>query len=124
MLEFGMVSFAFKVKKFASVVAYFAARKTRITKKEICKLVYFADKEHLLRHGRPITGDRYYSLEQRPIPSRGLDALNGKKKFQDDDAEVAKYGVFRGWTFQYNGVPPDLGPNKERSQPWNPLSWD
>ena len=107
-LETGMVSFTFKAKKFASVVAYLAARKARITKKEICKLVYFSDKEHLLRYGRPITGDRYYALEQGPIPTRGLDALNGKNKFPEDDAAVAKYGVLRGWTFQYNGVPPDL----------------
>jgi uncharacterized phage-associated protein len=103
-----MVSFKFKAKKFASVVAYLAARKTQITKKELCKLIYFADKEHLLRYGRPITGDRYYAFEQGPVPTRGLDALNGRNKYPEDDAEVAKYGKLRGWTFQYNGVPADL----------------
>ena len=103
-----MVSFTFKAKKFASVVAYLAARRPQITKKELCKIIYFADKEHLLGYGWPITGDRYYALEQGPIPTRGLDALNARNKYPEDDAEVAKYGKLRGWTFQYNGVPPDL----------------
>ena len=108
MLDGEMLSFRFKPKKFASVVAYLAQRRPGITKKELCKLIYFADKEHLLRYGRTITGDQYYALEQGPIPTRGLDALNAKRKHPEDDAEVAKYGTLRGWTFEYNGHPPDL----------------
>ncbi len=103
-----MISFTFKPRKFASVVAYLAARRPGITKKTLCKIIYFADKEHLLRYGRPITGDRYYALEQGPIPSRGLDAINAKNKHPEDDAEVAKYGKLRGWTFEWNGKPPDV----------------
>jgi uncharacterized phage-associated protein len=102
-----MISFAFKPKKFASVVAYLAERRPGITKKELCKLVFFADKEHLLRYGRPITGDRYYALEQGPVPTRGLDALN-EKGDPADVAEILKYGKLNGWTFQPNGQPPDL----------------
>lgn len=60
MLDIGMIYFTFKLRKFASVVAYLVARRLGITKKELCKVIYFADKEHLLRYGRPITGDRYY----------------------------------------------------------------
>ena len=108
MLSTGMLSFTFKPKKFASAVAYLAQRRPGITKKELCKLIYFADKEHLLRYGRTITGDRYYALEQGPIPTRGLDALNAKRKNPEDDAEVAKYGTLNGWTFADNGFPPDL----------------
>ena len=103
-----MISFTFKPRKFASVVAYLAARRPGVTKKELCKIIYFADKEHLLRYGRTITGDRYYALEQGPVPTRGLDALNGKNKHPEDDAEVAKYGKVRGSTFEPNGKPPDL----------------
>ena len=103
-----MISFTFKPRKFASVVAYLAARRPGVTKKELCKIIYFADKEHLLRYGRTITGDRYYALEQGPVPTRGLDALNGKNKHPEDDAEVAKYGKIRGSNFEPNGKPPDL----------------
>ena len=104
----GMVSFTFKPRKFASVVAYLAARRPGITKKVLCKIIYFADKEHLLRYGRPITGDHYYALEQGPVPTRGLDAINAKNKHPEDDAAVAQYGRLRGWTFEWNGQPPDL----------------
>jgi uncharacterized phage-associated protein len=103
-----MISFTFKPRKFAVVVAYLAQRRPGITKKELCKIIYFADKEHLLRYGRPITGDRYYALEQGPIPTRGLNAINASAIFPEDDAEVAKYGRLRGWTFEWNGNPPDL----------------
>jgi uncharacterized phage-associated protein len=102
-----MISFTFKPKKFASVVAYLAERRSGITKKELCKLVFFADKEHLLRYGRPITGDRYHALEQGPVPTQGLDALN-EKGDPDNVAEVLRYGKLDGWTFCRNDRPPDL----------------
>jgi antitoxin SocA-like protein len=41
----------------------------------ICKELYFADKRHLLQFGRPITGDRYYKIQQGQVPTRGLDML-------------------------------------------------
>jgi uncharacterized phage-associated protein len=102
------MSFTFKPRKFASVVAYLVERRPGITKKELCKIIYFADKEHLLRYGRPITGDRYYALEQGPVPTRGLNALNAASMCPEDDAEVAKYGKLRGWIFEWNGQPADL----------------
>lgn len=45
---------------------------------KICKLLYFADKEHLLKYGRPIIGDTYYKLKDGPIPTKGLDILRGR----------------------------------------------
>jgi uncharacterized phage-associated protein len=41
----------------------------------VCKQLYFADKEHLVKYGRPILGDHYYRLEHGPIPTYGLDLL-------------------------------------------------
>jgi uncharacterized phage-associated protein len=91
--------FDFKPEKFASATAYLAERKQGVTKKELCKLLYFADKRHLLRYGRSITGDRYFALEQGPIPSKGLDALNGRGKIENVNA-LRQYGKLRGWTFE------------------------
>ena len=97
-----MISFTFKPRKFASVVAYFATRRPGITKKELCNIIYFADKEHLLRYGRTITGDRYYALEQGPVPTRGLDALNGKNKHP--------VGAFTGGDARGTSAPRDTLP--------------
>jgi uncharacterized phage-associated protein len=103
-----MLSFDFKPEKFVHAVAYVAGRKPNVTKKEICKLLFFADKEHLLRFGRPITGDTYFALEQGPIPSRGLDALNERGDRLNIEA-VRKFGKLSGWTFQLER-PADLKP--------------
>lgn len=72
------ISFEFKPKKFASSVAYLVNAKPGLTKEQICTLLFLADKAHLLRYGRTITGDRYHALEQGPIPTKGLDALTEK----------------------------------------------
>jgi uncharacterized phage-associated protein len=100
---YAMISFDYKPEKFAHAVAYVAGRKPNVTKKEICKLLFFADKEHLLRFGRPITGDTYHALEQGPVPSKGLDALNERGDQRNIDA-VRRFGKISGWTFQLERV--------------------
>lgn len=42
----------------------------------LIKLLYLADREALLRWGRPITFDRYVSMDQGPVLSRTLDLIN------------------------------------------------
>jgi hypothetical protein len=41
------------------------------------KLVYLADREHFIRHGVAITGDRQCAMPYGPVPSHTLDLLNG-----------------------------------------------
>ncbi len=72
------IRFRFRPEKFVNAVAYLAQNCPGATKLKICKLLYFADKEHLTRFGRPIIGDHYYKLPHGPIPSRGLDILRGR----------------------------------------------
>ena len=45
-------------------------------KLKLVKLLYFADKYHLLKYGRQISGDSYFALPYGPIPSGALDILN------------------------------------------------
>jgi uncharacterized phage-associated protein len=70
--------FSFSPEKFVNAVAYLAQACPQSTKMTICKHLYFADKEHLVRYGRPITGDQYYKLDHGPIPSVGLNMLRQK----------------------------------------------
>lgn len=46
------------------------------TKYILGKLLFLADKYHLVRYGRTITGDRYIAMEDGPAPNRILDQLN------------------------------------------------
>ena len=52
--------------------------------------MYLADKEHLVRHGRPIVGDHYHKLPHGPIPTRGLDMLRGRTQ-ATENALLEKY---------------------------------
>ncbi len=69
--------FEFRIQKLVQALAYFAsAGVTDLTRLKAAKLLYFADKAHLLRYGRPIIGDRYVSMKNGPVPSASLDAMN------------------------------------------------
>ena len=95
-----MIRFQFQPRKFASAVAYIAEHKAQVTKKEICKLIFFADQRHLLQYGRTITGDKYNALPQGPVPSRGLDMLNEHQEAPASDIETMReFGKVRGWVF-------------------------
>lgn len=71
----------------------------RIGKKKdmhkIFKTLYFADKYHLSRYGRTITGDNYIAMEYGPVPSRISDffkSVRGDSFFPA--GEFAKYFHF------------------------------
>src|ERR1035441_2057546 len=73
--EMAKLRFHFNAAKFVNAVAFLAHACPNSTKMTICKQLYYADKEHLLKYGRPILGDQYYCLEHGPIPTHGLDML-------------------------------------------------
>lgn len=52
------------------------ARGGRMSYMKLLKLLYIADREALLRWGRPITGDAFYSLDHGPVLSRTLTLIN------------------------------------------------
>lgn len=53
---------------------------------KICKVLYFADREHLSKYGRSITGDTYIAMEYGPVPSNVEDifkAIRGDSYFSN-----------------------------------------
>jgi Protein of unknown function (DUF4065) len=73
--EMAKLRFRFNAAKFVNAVAYLAQACPNSTKMTVCKRLYYADKEHLVKYGRPILGDHYYRLEHGPVPTHGLDML-------------------------------------------------
>lgn len=51
---------------------------------KLMKLLYLADRDHFLAHGRPITGDVQYALPHGPVPSCTLNLLSGQDAEQND----------------------------------------
>lgn len=71
------VRFQFDFPRVHAVVAYLASKDIPdLTKYKICKLVFLADKYHLVKYGRIITGDKYCALPFGPVPSHTLNLLN------------------------------------------------
>lgn len=64
------VTFLFQLNKALAAIELLAEKGVRdLTKGKIAKLLFFADKRHLVQYGRPITGDWYAALPHGPIPS-------------------------------------------------------
>jgi uncharacterized phage-associated protein len=76
--EFEMaVEFTFDRERAAAAVVYLAAQHIPdLSKGKICKLIFLADKHHLVRFGRPVTGDRICAMKDGPVPSNILTMLN------------------------------------------------
>ena len=55
-----------------------AKRGYKPTQYDIVKSLFFADKSHLNRYGRPITFDNYVAMENGPVPSLAYELLKGE----------------------------------------------
>ena len=70
-----MICFRQSDTKTLEALVLLAQKRPGIDVFHICKVLYFADKEHLNRYGRPILGDHYFALPEGPVPSRALDMI-------------------------------------------------
>jgi len=71
------LTFEFNIEKLVQSIAYFSQSGIRdLTKLKIAKLLYFADKVHLLEHGKPILGDVYFCMDYGPVPSVSLNEMS------------------------------------------------
>jgi uncharacterized phage-associated protein len=85
------IHFRFNPEKMVQAIAFFASRGVRnLDTLKSAKLLYFADRDHLLRYGRPIIGDDYHVMKDGPIPTKGLtqiqDALASSPQGRHDAA--------------------------------------
>ncbi|MEK7474420.1 MAG: Panacea domain-containing protein [Candidatus Coatesbacteria bacterium] len=71
----GVLRYPFDTRRFCQAVAYLLARCGPKTRGEIGKLLYFADRYHYVRYGRPVVGGPYNALPWGPVPSVAIDIL-------------------------------------------------
>ncbi len=86
-------SFRFDPDKLIEAVDFLLRSVGPCTRMKLVKLIYLADRFHLVRHGTPILGDRYYRLPWGPVPSRALDLLEAAADLAAGDPEVAPDAV-------------------------------
>ena len=75
------LSFQFDFDATKTALLYLASKELpEFDKYRAVKLLFLADREHLLRYGRTITGDSYNALPYGPTPDRTLELLNGLER--------------------------------------------
>ncbi len=62
-------------KTIIEAIFYLLTKKESADKIQIIKWVYLADKYHLVKYGRTITGDQYYAMQYGPVGSTVKDVL-------------------------------------------------
>lgn len=71
------IRFRFASEKLVQALAFFADRGVRdLDRMKAAKLLFHADKYHLLTYGRPVIGDLYACMEYGPVPSTSLNVMN------------------------------------------------
>lgn len=73
----------FDKHKAKHLILYLANRNGGVMNKlKAIKLIWLADRYHLRKHGRTITGDKYVAMEHGPVPSSVKDMIEGKSGFK------------------------------------------
>src|SRR5688572_27911004 len=67
--------FPFDAEKAIEAILLVAPQIKQPTLHSVAKILYQADRLHLGRYGRPITGDRYVAMKHGPVPSAVYDVL-------------------------------------------------
>jgi uncharacterized phage-associated protein len=78
-----------ETKKIIQSACYILQQIGRSDKLKLVKLLYLADKCHLIRYGRTITGDEYWAMDYGPVGSTTKDILTFDEKFLSHEYKYA-----------------------------------
>jgi len=77
-------------KKATQALNYFARKKDgKINKMKAVKLIYFADRFHIRKYGRPIVGDAYLAMKYGPVGSIILNVADFEDSIGDECLKYA-----------------------------------
>lgn len=90
------MSFPFSHRKTTQALNFFARQAGgELNKLKALKLVYFADRYHLRRFGRPITGDEYLAMPYGPVASSAKDLAEMGEFLSDDERSYGAHFLAR-----------------------------
>lgn len=83
-------------EKLEAAILFFlkGANNGHLGKTKLMKMLYYADFDHMERHGSPITGARYVKMPQGPVPRKAfavLDEMELSRKIISEKREVGRY---------------------------------
>src|SRR6266478_1829705 len=83
--------FSFSHRKATQALNFFARKAGgRINKMKALKLVYFADRFHLRKYGRPVVGDEYLAMNYGPVASGTKDLAEMSDFLGEEEKNYAK----------------------------------
>src|ERR1700681_3309737 len=83
--------FSFSHRKATQALNFFANRAGgSINKMKVLKLVYFADRYHLRKYGRPVVGDEYVAMNYGPVASGTKDLAEMSYFLGEEEESYAK----------------------------------
>lgn len=87
--------------KTLNALLFVANRVSRKDFHKIFKIIYFADRQHLMDWGRPITGDTYIAMDAGPVPSRLYDMLKIVRgdSYMPDAEGLGQYFQVENWMY-------------------------
>lgn len=71
----------FNIEKIVQIFFYIQKYSNTVSKLELIKLLFFADRIHIRKHFSFISLDNYVALKYGPVASNSLDVLNKQKEF-------------------------------------------
>lgn len=72
------IKFQVNPRKALEAVLWLAHKQPGLTFHTVVKVLYYADKKHLNKYGRPVVGDGYHALEFGPVGSFAYRLLRGE----------------------------------------------
>jgi uncharacterized phage-associated protein len=82
--------FQFNERKGTEALAYIATRWPNLTIFYASKVLFFAEKKHLNRYGRPIVADTFIAMPNGPVPSTLYDFIKGNLGLAGDPEAFAE----------------------------------
>jgi uncharacterized phage-associated protein len=104
-MDKAMLNFRFDERKALAAILYISgklierhqvSKETKPDMHRISKILYFADRKHLARYGRPILGDHFVAMKDGPVPSKTYDlmkAIKGESPFCNAENFKASFEV-------------------------------
>jgi uncharacterized phage-associated protein len=85
-------------------LCYLLSQLDKADKLQLVKLMYLADKYHLMKYGRTVSGDDFYAFEHGPAGSKTINVLNFDKRELGSHLDTAKR-LFKKGQGEYEFVP-------------------
>lgn len=106
------LKFIFNEAKAVEALAYIAGSKPGLAPIFVCKILFFAEKWHLNKYGRPIIADTYIAMPRGPVPSSVKNYIDQNFDWVEEPEELSEAIAIdraKGWPRLMPGVrPPKL----------------